>query len=68
VTTVQDRISDPGFTSAMSATDAAITELIGAGVPLDRAITLVQRVYNTGLDRGLFLGLRQLTAEPATTA
>lgn len=68
MTTVQDRISDPGFTSARNATDAAITELIDAGVPLDRAITLVQRVYNVGLDRGLYLGLRRPTGEPAATA
>ena len=68
MTTVQDRISDPGFTSAMSATDAAIAELIGEGVSVDRAVVIVQRVYSAGRDRGLHLGLRRLTGEPAATA
>jgi hypothetical protein len=68
VTTVHDRISDPGFTSAMSATDAAIAELIGEGVPADRAIVIVRRVYSSGLDRGLHLGLRRLTGEPSVTS
>lgn len=68
MTTVHDRISDPGFTSAMSATDAAIAELIGEGVSVDRAIAIVRRVYSSGLDRGLHLGLRRLTGEPAATA
>lgn len=68
MTTVQDRISDPGFTSAMSTADAAIAELIGAGVPMDRAVSIVQRVYSTGLDRGLYLGLRRPAVEPATTS
>ncbi|WP_086559947.1 hypothetical protein [Streptomyces africanus] len=69
MTTAQDRISDPGFTSAMSATDAAIAELIGEGVSVDRAVVIVQRVYSAGRDRGLHLGLRRLTAdEPAVTS
>ena len=68
MTTAQDRISDPGFTAAMSATDAAIAELIGEGVSVDRAVAIVRRAYGAGLDRGLHLGLRRLTGEPAATA
>jgi hypothetical protein len=56
--TQQDRIADPGFTAAMDQTEAAIAELRGLGVPMDRAIVLVQRVYSAGRDRGLYLGLR----------
>lgn len=58
VSTVQDRIADPGFTAAMDKTAAAIDELCELGVPYDRAMSLVQRTYNLGLDRGLYLGLR----------
>ena len=61
----QDRITDPGFTAAMDQTDAATRELISLGVPYERATAIVQRTYSTGLDRGLYLGLRRLTGEPA---
>lgn len=60
-TTVQtrgERLEDPGFTAAMDATQAAIAELRGLGVPMDQAIVVVQRVYSAGRDRGLHLGLR----------
>lgn len=67
MTTAQDRISDPGFTRAMSAADAAIAELIGEGVSVDRAIAIVRRVYSSGLDRGLHLGLRR-DAEPTAAS
>jgi hypothetical protein len=53
-----ERITDPGFTAAMDQTEAAIAELRSLGVPMDRAIVLVQRVYGAGRDRGLYLGLR----------
>lgn len=68
MSTVQDRIADPGFTAAMGQTEAAIYELIGFGVPFERASAIVQRTYSTGLDRGLYLGLRRLPADPAPTA
>lgn len=61
MTTVQDRIADPGFSHAMNAKEAAIAELRTLGVPAEHAITIVQRVYSTGRDRGLYLGLRRLT-------
>lgn len=61
-----DRIADPGFTAAMDQTEAAIAELHGLGVPYERAVVLVQRVYSTGRDRGLYLGLRRITADPAS--
>lgn len=63
----QDRATDPGFTAAMDQTEAAINELRSLGVPVDSAITLVQRVYSVGLDRGLYLGLRN-TSLPAATS
>lgn len=66
-TTVQtrnERIEDPGFTSAMDTTEAAIAELRALGVPADRAIVVVQRVYSAGRDRGLHLGLRNAGAPP----
>ena len=66
MTTAQQRIADPGFTAAMDATEAAIAELRTLGVPYDQARTVVQRVYSTGRDRGLYLGLRMQT-EPATS-
>jgi hypothetical protein len=56
--TVQDRTDDPGFTAAMDQTEAAIAELRALGVPMERAVTIVQRVYSVGRDRGLYLGLR----------
>jgi hypothetical protein len=66
VTTVQDRITDPGFTTAMDETEAAIAELRALGVPMDSAVTVVQRVYSSGRDRGLYLGLRLAHTPPAT--
>ena len=66
--TVQDRISDPGFIAAMDQTEAAIAELHALGVPYDSARVLVQRVYSAGRDRGLYLGLRRLTGEPAAAS
>ena len=60
-------ITDPGFTATMDAKEAAIAELRALGVPAVVAITLVHRVYSTGRDRGLYLGLRKLT-EPATAS
>jgi hypothetical protein len=65
--TKQDRITDPGFTAAMDQTEAAIAELRSLGVPMDRAIVLVQRVYSSGRDRGLYLGLRMLDVPAATS-
>lgn len=62
VQTRDERITDPGFAEAMSATDAAIAELRALGVPTDQAIVVVQRVYSAGRDRGLYLGLRRPTA------
>lgn len=67
MSTVQDRIADPGFTAAMGQTEAAIDELRALGVPYDQALTVVQRVYSAGRDRGLYLGLRRLT-DPVPTA
>ena len=60
--TKQDRIADPGFTTAMNQRQAAVRELCGLGVPYERAMAIVQRTYSTGLDRGLYLGLRRQTA------
>lgn len=57
--TKQDRIADPGFTAAEDQKCAAICELIGLGVPYERAMAIVQRTYSIGLDRGLYLGLRE---------
>lgn len=56
--TTQDRIADPGFTAAMDQTKAAIDELRALGVPYDKALTIVNRVYSAGRDRGLHCGLR----------
>lgn len=58
MTSIQNRIADPGFAAAMNAKEAAVAELRRLGVPEDQAITIVQRVYTTGCDRGLHLGLR----------
>lgn len=68
-TTVQsqsERLEDPGFTAAMDATQAAIAELRGLGVPMDQATVIVQRVYGVGRDRGLHLGLRVAHIPAAT--
>lgn len=65
--TNQDRITDPGFTAAQDQNEAAIAELLGLGVPEDRAIVIVRRTYSNGLDRGLYLGLRKLSAPAATS-
>jgi hypothetical protein len=68
-TTVQsrdERITDPGFATAMDTTEAAIAELRGLGVPMDKAIVVVQRVYGAGRDRGLHLGLRMADIPPAS--
>jgi hypothetical protein len=65
--TNQDRITDPGFTAAMDQTAAAVRELCGLGVPYERAMTIVQRTYSTGLDRGLYLGLRKAHVPTATS-
>lgn len=62
----QDRIADPGFTAAMDQTEAAIAELRALGVPYATAMTVVNRAYSTGLDRGLYLGLRRMADAPAT--
>lgn len=62
--TTQDRIADPGFTAAMNQAEAAIAELRALGVPYDRAMTIVNRVYSIGRDRGLHCGLR-LAGVPA---
>lgn len=62
VQTREQRITDPGFTEAMSATDAAIAELRALGVPMEKAVVVVQRVYGAGRDRGLYLGLRRPSA------
>lgn len=62
----QDRIADPGFTAAMDQTQAAINELHALGVPYDKALTIVNRVYSVGRDRGLHCGLR-LAGVPAAT-
>jgi hypothetical protein len=67
VTTAQDRITDPGFTAAMDQTEAAIAELRALGVPMDRAFAVVHRVYSTGRDRGLYLGLRMQDVPAATS-
>jgi hypothetical protein len=64
--TKQDRITDPGFTAAMDQTEAAIAELRSLGVPMDKAIVVVQRVYGAGRDRGLHLGLRMADVPPAS--
>lgn len=63
--TTQDRIADPGFTAAMDQTEAAIAELRALGVPYDRAMTIVNRVYDVGRDRGLYLGLRRVSSPAA---
>ncbi|MGY5634208.1 hypothetical protein ACW7N6_38350 [Streptomyces sp. UC1A3] len=67
VQTRDERITDPGFTAAMDTTEAAIAELRDLGVPIDRAIVVVQRVYGAGRDRGLHLGLR-IASIPAATS
>lgn len=64
--TRDERLGDPGFTRAMDATEAAIAELRGLGVPMEHAIVVVQRVYSAGRDRGLHLGLRMLDVPAAT--
>jgi hypothetical protein len=56
--TTEDRIADPGFTAAMDQTQAAIDELRALGVPYGQAMTIVNRVYDVGRERGLYLGLR----------
>lgn len=66
MSTVQDRIADPGFAAAMDQTEAAIAELRTLGVPYDRALVVVQRVYSAGRDRGLYLGLRNADVPAAT--
>ncbi|MFH8805269.1 hypothetical protein ACH4F6_37970 [Streptomyces sp. NPDC017936] len=63
--TTADRIADPGFIAAMDQIEAATSELIGLGVPYDRAVATVQSVYSAGLDRGLHLGLRDADTPPA---
>lgn len=61
-----DRIADPGFTAAMDQTEAAINELRALGVPYDKAMVIVNRVYSVGRDRGLHCGLRKAdTSSPA---
>lgn len=65
MSTVQDRIADPGFTAAMDQTEAATRELLGLGVPYDQAVVIVQRVYSAGRDRGLYLGLRNANTPTA---
>ncbi len=62
----QDRIADPGFTAAMDQTEAAISELRALGVPYDKAMTIVNRVYSIGRDRGLHCGLRLAGVPDAT--
>lgn len=54
----QQRIADPGFTAAMNQTEAAINELRALGVAYGEAMKIVNRVYDAGRDRGLYLGLR----------
>lgn len=56
--TRQERVTDPGFTEAMDANEAAIAELRTLGVSYDAAMAIVNRAYRTGVDRGLALGLR----------
>lgn len=65
--TKQDRLADPGFTAAMNQTEAAIAELRALGVPYDRALAVVNRVYSAGRDRGLHLGLRNAGVPAATS-
>jgi hypothetical protein len=57
--TVQDRTTDPGYTAAMDQKQAAIAELRALGVPVERAVAIVHRVYSAGRDRGLYLGVRR---------
>lgn len=66
VMTAQDRIDDPGFTAAMDQMEAAIAELRALGVPVDSAITIVNRVYSAGRDRGLHCGLRMTGQAPTS--
>lgn len=54
----EDRIADPGFTAAMDQKDAAVAELLAHGVPYATAMKVVNRVYDAGRERGLYLGLR----------
>jgi hypothetical protein len=56
--TVQDRTTDPGYTAATDQKQAAIAELRALGVPVERAVAIVHRVYSAGRDRGLYLGVR----------
>lgn len=65
--TEQDRIADPGFTAAMNQTEAVINELRALGVPYDKALAVANRIYSTGLDRGLYLGLRNAGVPAATS-
>lgn len=68
MTSIQNRIADPGFAAAMNAKEEAVAQLRRLGVPEDQAIAIVQRVYSTGCDRGLHLGMRGLREVAAPTA
>lgn len=66
MSTTQTAAPDPGFTKAQAQRQAAVAELLGYGVPVDRATALVHRIFSAGRDRGLCLAMRG--SAPAATA
>lgn len=53
----QEHRNDPGFARAMAETKEAIDEMRALGVPYGRALELADRIYTSGMNRGITLAV-----------